>query len=77
MCRVLQWGTIPLADNDPSHGHGYHVSVFTGLRPHAGTASNVCFILAGDHGDTGMRLLGDGKRQVRVDTGLLANNDTI
>ena len=72
VCRVLQWVTIPLADNDPTHAYGYNVSVLTGLRPHAGTTSNVCLILAGDHGDTGMRLLGDGKRKVRLDTRLFA-----
>ena len=56
----------PLLDNKVFHTYRYRVSVFTGLRRNAGTTSNVCFILAGNQGDSGMRLLDDGKKKVLV-----------
>ena len=51
-----------MVDNHPENGYYYKVTVYTGLRRNAGTKSNVCFILSGDFGDTGVRILSDGKR---------------
>ncbi|CAD5124264.1 DgyrCDS12559 [Dimorphilus gyrociliatus] len=54
-----KWGTMPLRDNRPLHNYYYQVSVYTGVRAGAGTKSNVCFILSGDIGDTGIRSMSD------------------
>ena len=54
-----------LCDNKETDGYFYMVAVHTGLRPGAGTKSNVCFILAGEANDSGVRLLSDGERKVR------------
>ncbi|XP_052262319.1 polycystic kidney disease protein 1-like 2 isoform X2 [Dreissena polymorpha] len=50
----------PLIDNANSACF-YELTVYTGLRLGAGTQSNVSFVLAGNHGNTGVRLLGDEK----------------
>lgn len=54
-----KWGTMPLRDNRPLHNYFYQISVYTGVRASAGTKSNVCFIMSGDIGDTGIRSLSD------------------
>ena len=53
-----------LCDNKETDEYFYMVAVHTGLRLGAGTKSNVCFILAGEADDSGMRLLSDGERKV-------------
>lgn len=40
------------------------ISVYTGIRPGAGTKSNVSFILGGEDGDSGIRLMSDGSTTV-------------
>ncbi|KAI0228520.1 Polycystic kidney disease protein 1-like 2, partial [Lamellibrachia satsuma] len=60
---IERWGITPLLDNKACDRHCYKVSVFTGLRRDAGTTSSVCFTLAGGQGNTGMRLLDDGKNK--------------
>lgn len=57
---------LPLADNFSEDRYGYELHVFTGLKPHAGTKSKVSFVIAGTKADTGVRLIDDGERQVRL-----------
>ena len=59
-----QWGAMPLEDNLPSDRYHYQLTVYTAVRKNAGTASKPSFILSGDHADTGVRCLADGKRKV-------------
>lgn len=54
-----------MCDNQQSDGYYYMIAVHTGLRPGAGTKSNVCFVVSGETGDSGVRLLSDGQRRVR------------
>lgn len=61
---VFQWGVTALVDNLPDCALFYKISVYTGLRQRAGTESKVCFILAGEKGDTGVRVLDDGHGKV-------------
>ena len=66
MIAFIQWGVTPLVDNRPDNDYFYKISVYTGLRQNAGTKSKVCFILSGDHGDTGVRVMDDGRGKVRT-----------
>ena len=63
---VSQWCVTPLVDNPLNCPHLYKVSVYTGLRQGAGTHSKVCFIVSGDKGDTGVRVLDDGRGKVNM-----------
>ena len=63
---TFQWSVAPLVDNVDSHLGTYKVSVYTGMRQSAGTRSRVCFILTGDYGDTGVRVMDDGRAKVRT-----------
>lgn len=56
---------VLLCDNQKSAEYFYLISVYTGLRPGSGTKSNVSFILGGEDGDSGVRLLNDGTSEVR------------
>ena len=66
MIAFIQWGVTPLVDNRPDNNYFFKISVYTGLRQNAGTKSKVCFILSGDHGDTGVRVMDDGRGKVRT-----------
>lgn len=57
---------MPLADNNNEHDYGYEVHVFTGIKSNAGTKSKVSFILAGTETDSGIRLLDDKQRKVKI-----------
>ena len=59
---MSQWMVGYLKDNLVDDGYFYLLTVHTGMRKAAGTLSNVKFILTGSNGDTGVRLLSDGKR---------------
>ncbi len=59
---ILQWGVTPLIDNRHENKYYLKVTVYTGLRRGAGTKSKVCFILSGDYGDSGIRMLTDGQK---------------
>ncbi|CAH8648355.1 unnamed protein product [Heterobilharzia americana] len=69
-------GITPLAENNPDHGYLYEVIVSTGHRRCAGTDSKVCFVLSGQYGETGCRVLQDPYRKVlgrgHIDRFLLA-----
>ncbi|XP_076075845.1 uncharacterized protein LOC143046571 [Mytilus galloprovincialis] len=56
----LNWSMRFLCDCDSEDPYFYMISVHTGLRPGSGTDSNVNFVLAGEGGDSGVRLLSDG-----------------
>ncbi|ESN99579.1 hypothetical protein HELRODRAFT_125123, partial [Helobdella robusta] len=69
---VARWGSIPLEDNLPTETYYYQMTVYTGMRKNAGTASKPSFILSGDEADTGVRHLTDGKRK-EISTGSINN----
>lgn len=62
----VQWSVVPLIDNKPQYTTAYKISVYTGMRQCAGTRSRVCFTLTGDYGDTGVRVLDDGRGKVKI-----------
>ena len=55
-----------MVDNKSHYNLAYKISVYTGMRQNAGTRSRVCFVLTGDNGDTGVRILDDGREKVRL-----------
>lgn len=61
-----KWSVRFLCDCDSEDKYFYIISVHTGLRPGAGTDSNVNFVLAGEAGDTGVRCLSDGIEHVSL-----------
>ncbi|KAL8594137.1 hypothetical protein ACOMHN_047877 [Nucella lapillus] len=61
-----RWLVGYLKDNLVDDGYFYLVTVHTGIRRGAGTLSNVKFILTGQLGDTGVRVLSDGKRTLET-----------
>jgi hypothetical protein len=42
------------------------ITVHTGLRPQAGTTSNVYLVLNGSEADSGIRMLSDGEEMVLI-----------
>lgn len=56
----------PLLDNRIEYTYFYKVSVYTGLRQGASTQSRICFIVSGDIGDTGLRVIDDGRKRVNI-----------
>lgn len=54
-----------MCDNKGCDEYFYMVTIHTGLRPVSGTKSNVCFIVAGENKDTGVRMLSDGNKKAR------------
>ncbi|XP_070186772.1 polycystin-1-like protein 2 [Littorina saxatilis] len=62
-----RWLVGYLKDNLVDDSYFYLLTVHTGMRKEAGTLSNVKFIIMGEEGDTGVRILSDGKRT--LDTG--------
>ena len=52
-----------LIDNQKHHEYTYEMVVFTGSRSEAATDSIVRFILAGENGETGVRILSDPNRR--------------
>ncbi|KAI8494931.1 hypothetical protein Bbelb_275360 [Branchiostoma belcheri] len=59
---IIKWGTLPLVDNAKNDRYFYKLDIYTGMRPGAGTKSRVNFILSGEEGDSGVRIVDDGKR---------------
>ena len=59
---LFKWAAHPLEDNLPTDNYHYLVTVNTGAKKNAGTASKVRFVLTGEFADTGVRKLADGKR---------------
>ncbi|XP_046352109.2 polycystic kidney disease protein 1-like 2 [Haliotis rufescens] len=61
---VERWRVGYLVDNLTSDKYFYLLQVHTGLRKNSGTESRISFVLAGEQGDTGVRILSDGKRSI-------------
>ncbi|XP_066292394.1 polycystin family receptor for egg jelly-like isoform X1 [Branchiostoma lanceolatum] len=61
---IIKWGTLPLVDNAKNDRYFYKLDIYTGMRPGAGTKSRVNFILSGEEGDSGVRIVDDGKREL-------------
>jgi len=59
-----QWTVQPLVDNYDEDEMHYLIHVHTGFKMSAGTKSNVFFRLNGTEGETGVRKMADGLRQV-------------
>ncbi|XP_013397161.1 polycystic kidney disease protein 1-like 2 [Lingula anatina] len=66
------WDYYPLIDNRSSDTFCYRVSVFTGMRRHAGTTANVFVVLYGSRGKTKPRVVMDGCRK-NFDRGSISN----
>ncbi|XP_052071086.1 uncharacterized protein LOC127709521 [Mytilus californianus] len=62
---VFKWVPYIMCDNKGCDEYFYMVTIHTGLRPVSGTKSNVCFIVAGENQDTGVRMLSDGNLKAR------------
>ncbi|XP_074662032.1 uncharacterized protein LOC141914676 [Tubulanus polymorphus] len=61
---LVRAGSTPLPDNDPRDKYIYEILVTTGEAKEAGTTAQVSFVLTGEDGDTGPRVLMDEKRKV-------------
>lgn len=48
-----------LIDNDMADSHFFILKVYTGMRTGAGTDSKIGFVLMGEEGDSGVRILDD------------------
>jgi len=59
-----QWTVQPLVDNYGEDEFEYLIHVHTGFKMSAGTKSKVFFRLNGTEGETGVRKMDDGVRQV-------------
>ena len=59
-----QWTVQPLVDNYDEDEFEYLIHVHTGFKMSSGTKSNVYFRLNGTEGETGVRKMDDGVRQV-------------
>jgi polycystin 1L2 len=53
-----------LTDNYEEDQYCYEIVVFTGHRRHAGTRSQVRFIVAGDADETGVRIFSNAHRRI-------------
>lgn len=53
-----------MIDHDADDSYFYKITVFTGLRRHAGTTSNIFFVLSGSQDDSRTRSLHGGVRKV-------------
>ena len=55
---------LPLADNFAEDAYDYELHVHTGFTRHSGTRSKVYFRLYGTEGETGVRKMNDGVRDI-------------
>lgn len=53
-------------DNDIADNYFYILKVYTGMRTGSGTESKIGFILVGEDGDTGVRILDDASHTVHI-----------
>ncbi|XP_033117714.1 uncharacterized protein LOC117117519, partial [Anneissia japonica] len=60
----MRAGVTPMSDNDPRHRYNYELTFFTGVRKNSSTTANVSFILQGENGETGIRVVKDKKRKL-------------
>ncbi|XP_071965410.1 uncharacterized protein [Antedon mediterranea] len=57
-------GVTPMSDNDPRHTYNYEITFFTGVRKNSSTSAHVSFIIQGEGGETGIRVVKDKKRKL-------------
>jgi len=62
----IQWTVQPLVDNYEEDEYQYLIHVHTGFKMGSGTKSNVFFRLNGTEGETGVRKMADGVREVNI-----------
>ncbi|XP_071965638.1 polycystin-1-like protein 2 [Antedon mediterranea] len=67
---VARAGITPMSDNDPRHTYKYEITIFTGVRRQSSTTANVSFILQGEKGETGIRIIKDKKRPILQRSGI-------
>ena len=65
-CVSLQWDFLPIQDNENWHTHKYKVSIYTGTKAPSLKGAKVKMTTIGESGQTGPRLLEDGKRTVSI-----------
>ena len=63
---IIQWRIRPLLDNIDADTHRYVLTIATGNQSNAGTMSCISFIVVGSNGDSDVRSLQDGHREVFV-----------
>uniref|UniRef100_K1RVM6 Polycystic kidney disease protein 1-like 2 n=1 Tax=Magallana gigas TaxID=29159 RepID=K1RVM6_MAGGI len=63
MKDIHRWSVSFLSDHDADDSYFYKITVFTGLRRHAGTTSNIFFVLSGSQDDSRTRSLHGGVRK--------------
>lgn len=68
LCIYFQWSYALLLENDIADKYFYLIRVHTGIRRGSGTKSNVGFVLVGENGDTGIRIMDDVTHMVRNTT---------
>jgi len=65
-CVDVQWTVQPLVDNYDEDEFDYIIHVHTGFKMSSGTKSKVFFRVNGTEGETGVRKMDDGFRQVHL-----------
>jgi len=63
-CIYLQWTVLPLVDNYDEDEFQYLIHVHTGFKMSSGTKSKIFFRVNGTEGETGVRRMDDGVREV-------------
>ena len=61
---IIQWMCLPLIGNPQKSKHSYEIHVYTDSVKHAGTKSNVYFVVGGNKSQTQVRKMDDGERKV-------------
>lgn len=56
---IFKWSHVFLIDNNVCDETYYILRVYTGVRTGSGTKSKIGFVLVGEEGDTGIRILDD------------------
>jgi len=64
LCGGVQWTVQPLIDNYDEDLYQYLIHVHTGFKMFSGTKSKVFFRVNGSDGESGVRKMEDGFRQV-------------
>ncbi|XP_077998217.1 polycystin-1-like protein 2 [Glandiceps talaboti] len=66
---LIEWLSPSLFGNKTEDNYLYQISVYTGLRPNAGTTGDVSFEITGEQGQSGVKFLKDKERIVKLSTG--------
>ncbi|XP_077983292.1 polycystin-1-like protein 2 [Glandiceps talaboti] len=61
---LVKWAVLPLVDNNEEECYLYEITVVTGIHSESATKSKIRFQVYGEDGDTEVRLLHDGQREL-------------